>query len=289
MRITDLKAAAQIAKKKGAMLIVDNTFASPIYQQPLSYGADVVYHSTTKYLNGHSDVVGGAVVAADRARGEELAWWANCLGLTGAPFDSWLTLRGLRTLAARLRAHQENAGRIAEWLSRHPFVERTFWPGLPTHEGHALARAQQQGFGAMVALELVDVEGAAAAFVDGLSCFTLAESLGGVESLVAHPATMTHASMSAEARAAAGISDRLLRLSVGIEDGDDLLADLGAALERVARRVDRDRGRPGRDPSGPTASGDPADDAAELLPKELRPAALAASRATARPAAAVSP
>ena len=239
LRITDLAAACREAKAAGALVAVDNTFLSPLLQQPFRFGADVVVHSTTKYLNGHSDVVGGAVVAADRARGEELAWWANCLGLTGAPFDSWLTLRGIRTLAARLRVHEENAARIATRLARHPLVARTFWPGLPTHPGHALARAQQTGFGAMVALELVDVEGAAAAFVDGLSCFTLAESLGGVESLIAHPATMTHASMSAEARAAAGISDRLLRLSVGIEDGEDLVADLEAALERVARQVER--------------------------------------------------
>ncbi|MBM4016107.1 MAG: cystathionine gamma-synthase [Planctomycetes bacterium] len=238
LRITDLAAACREAKAVGALVAVDNTFLSPLLQQPLRFGADVVVHSTTKYLNGHGDVVGGAVVAADRARGDELAWWANCLGLTGAPFDSWLTLRGVRTLPARLRVHEANAARIATWLAGHPLVARTFWPGLPTHPGHALARAQQTGFGAMVAFELVDCAGAAAAFVDGLACFTLAESLGGVESLVAHPATMTHAAMSVEARAAAGISDRLLRLSVGIEDGDDLVADLESALGRVARAAE---------------------------------------------------
>ncbi|MGH8162715.1 MAG: PLP-dependent transferase, partial [Rhodanobacteraceae bacterium] len=164
---------------------------------------------------------------------EQLQWWGNCLGLTGAPFDSWLTLRGLRTLTARLRAHQENAEAIAALLQAHPAVARVYWPGLSSHPGHALAARQQSGFGAMLSFELHGGTPAVRAFLDGLQCVTLAESLGGVESLIAHPATMTHASMSAEARHAAGISDSLLRLSCGIEDADDLCADIGAALERA--------------------------------------------------------
>ncbi|MBL8843222.1 MAG: PLP-dependent transferase, partial [Planctomycetes bacterium] len=235
-RITARAAAGRAATAAGARVAVDNTFLSPLLQRPFEHGADLVVHSTTKYLNGHSDVVGGAVIARDAALHEELSWWANCLGLTGAPFDSWLTLRGVRTLAARMRLHEENAARVAELLSASPLVERVCWPGLASHPGHALARRQQDGFGAMLSFELADRPGAVAAFVEGLDCFTLAESLGGVESLVAHPATMTHASMSAEARAAAGISDRLLRLSVGIEAADDLLSDLARSLDRVAAR-----------------------------------------------------
>jgi len=234
LRITDIRHVAQAAHATGATVVVDNTFLSPALQRPLALGADVVVHSTTKYINGHSDVVGGAVIAKDAAVREKLAWWANCLGLTGAPFDSFLTLRGLRTLAPRMRAHEENAALVAELLVEHPAVSRVFWPGLRTHEGHLLAARQQHGFGAMLSFELDGGEPAIEAFLDGLSCFSLAESLGGVESLVAHPATMTHASMAPEARRTAGISDALLRLSVGIEDGADLCADLAAALARAA-------------------------------------------------------
>src|SRR5690606_14605558 len=193
---------------------------------------------TTKYINGHSDVVGGALVAADAALGERIDWWANALGLTGSPFDSFLTLRGLRTLEARLRVHQENAARIVASLDRHAAVSAVFWPGLSTHPGHLLAARQQQGFGAMLSFELRGGEASVRAFLDGLRHFTLAESLGGVESLVAHPASMTHASMSADARRIAGIGDGLLRLSVGIEHADDLLADIDAALERVDRQLE---------------------------------------------------
>lgn len=234
LRITDIRHVAQAAHAADARCVVDNTFLSPALQQPLSLGADIVVHSTTKYINGHSDVVGGAVIAKDAAIAEQLKWWGNCLGLTGAPFDSWLTLRGLRTLSTRLRAHQENAEAIAALLRAHPAVARVYWPGLPSHPGHALAARQQAGFGAMLSFELHGGEPAVRAFLDGLQCVTLAESLGGVESLIAHPATMTHASMSAEARRCAGISDTLLRLSAGIEDADDLCADIGAALERAA-------------------------------------------------------
>ena len=233
LRITDLRFVIDAAHKAGALTVVDNTFLSPALQKPFEFGADVVLHSTTKYINGHSDVVGGAVIAREAGIQEKLAWWANALGLTGSPFDSFLTLRGLRTLDARLRVHQENADAVAALLDGHAVVSKVYFPGLAAHPGHALAARQQKGFGAMLSFELDGGEAAVRAFVDGLRYFTLAESLGGVESLVAHPASMTHAAMTAEARANAGISDGLLRLSVGIESTDDLLADLGAALSRV--------------------------------------------------------
>jgi cystathionine gamma-synthase len=233
LRITDLERASALANAAGALVAVDNTFLSPVWQQPLALGADLVVHSTTKYLNGHSDVVGGAVVAKTEALHEELGWWANCLGMTGAPFDSFLTLRGLRTLHARLAVHAENAARIAEALARHPAVARVYYPGLAAHPGHAIAARQQRGFGAMLSFEVVNGAAGVRACVEGLELFSLAESLGGVESLVAHPASMTHAAMDAEARARAGICDSLLRLSVGIEAGADLLADLGAGLDRA--------------------------------------------------------
>jgi len=236
LRITDIRHVAQAAHAAGALCVVDNTFLSPALQQPLTLGADVVVHSTTKYINGHSDVVGGAAIAREPEIAEKLKWWGNCLGLTGAPFDSWLTLRGLRTLSARLRAHQENAAALAELLDQHPAVARVFYPGLASHPQHALAARQQRGFGAMLSFELAGGGDAVRAFRDGLQCITLAESLGGVESLVAHPATMTHAAMAPEARRAAGISDSLLRLSVGIEDISDLARHLRAALARAAAR-----------------------------------------------------
>jgi cystathionine gamma-synthase len=233
LRLTDLEGAIAALRASGALVAVDNTFLSPALQNPLAFGADLVVHSTTKYINGHSDVVGGAVVAADASLHELLGWWANAIGLTGSPFDSFLALRGLRTLDARLRVHQENAMLLAEAAVANPAVTAVHFPGLSSHPQHALARRQQRGFGAMLSLELHGGLPAVRAFVDGLQCFTLAESLGGVESLVAHPATMTHASMSVEARAAAGIGDGLLRLSVGIEAAQDLLADLQAALARA--------------------------------------------------------
>ncbi|SDQ97311.1 cystathionine gamma-synthase [Pseudoxanthomonas sp. CF385] len=233
LRITDLRFVIEAAHKAGARTVVDNTFLSPALQTPIAFGADVVLHSTTKYINGHSDVVGGAVVARDADTHQQLVWWANALGLTGSPFDSFLTLRGLRTLDARLRVHQENADAIAALLDAHPAVSKVYFPGLAAHPGHAVAARQQKGFGAMLSVELEGGEEAVRAFVEGLRYFTLAESLGGVESLVAHPATMTHAAMTPEARAKAGISDGLLRLSVGIEATDDLLADIGAALARA--------------------------------------------------------
>jgi cystathionine gamma-synthase len=245
LRITDVRAVADAARRAGALVVADNTFLSPALQQPIALGADLVVHSTTKYINGHSDVVGGAVVSRTRELHQQLSWWANALGLTGAPFDSFLTLRGLRTLPARWRVHQENAQALAERLERHPAVAAVHYPGLTSHPGYALAARQQSGFGAMLSFELTGGEPAARAFVDGLSCVTLAESLGGVESLIAHPATMTHASMSPEARRAAGIGDGLLRLSVGIEGLADLNADVDAALARAARVTEPGRARLG--------------------------------------------
>jgi cystathionine gamma-synthase len=234
LRIVDIASLAAKAHARGALLLADNTFLSPVWQQPLALGADLVLHSTTKYLNGHSDVVGGAVAAKTPELNDQLIWWANCIGVTGAPFDSYLTLRGLRTLFPRLRAHGENAERVARLLTEHPAVERVYYPGLDTHPQHQLAKRQQSGFGAMVSFELKGGLDQVRAFLDGLVCFSLAESLGGVESLVAHPASMTHAGMAADARQRAGIRDSLLRLSVGIEAVEDLLTDLRSGLNRAA-------------------------------------------------------
>ncbi len=233
LRITDIRAVAAAGRAVGATVVVDNTFLSPVLQRPIALGADIVVHSTTKYLNGHSDVVGGAVVSADADLGQELAWWANCLGVTGAPFDSFLTLRGLRTLHVRMQQHLANTEAVVAALGDHSAVGRVYYPGLASHVGHEKARAQQSGFGAMVSFELLGDGNAVEEFTSALRYFTLAESLGGVESLVAHPATMTHASMDAEARAVAGISESLIRLSVGIEFADDLVRDLITALDGV--------------------------------------------------------
>jgi cystathionine gamma-synthase len=235
LRITDIEKFAALGRASGALIVVDNTFLSPAWQQPLTLGADLVVHSTTKYLNGHSDVVGGAVVAKDTALHEQLIWWANCLGVTGAPFDSFLTLRGLRTLYARLDHHGRNAMALAQWLQEQPNVRKVYYPGLPNHPGYDIARRQQRGFGAIVSLELEGGHDAVREFVCDLEYFSLAESLGGVESLVAHPATMTHAAMDPVARQKAGLTDGLLRLSVGIEAREDLERDLAAGLERAAR------------------------------------------------------
>ena len=232
LRITDLAAVSDAAHRAGALVAVDNTFLSPALQRPIGLGADIVVHSSTKYLNGHSDVLGGAAVAASSHTAEGLVWWANCLGTSGSPFDAYQTLRGLRTLGARTRAHSENAQAVAELLAQHPAVRRTHYPGLPDHPGHDLARRQQAGFGGMLSFELADREAVDRA-LDGLRCFSLAESLGGVESLICHPATMTHAAMPPEVQQAAGITPGLLRVSVGIEQTEDLLADLRCALDRA--------------------------------------------------------
>jgi cystathionine gamma-synthase len=235
LRVVDIRAIADAARAAGALSVVDNTFLSPIWQQPLALGADMVMHSTTKYLNGHSDVVGGAVIAATAELQENLAWWANAIGVTGAPFDSFMTLRGVRTLHARMRVHAENTAAVVDFLAAQPAVERVYYPGLADHPGHEIARRQQSGFGAMLSFELAGGEPAVEAFLTGLQCFTLAESLGGVESLISHPATMTHAGMEEAARLRAGIGAGLLRVSVGIEEASDLVADLAAGLERAAK------------------------------------------------------
>ena len=230
LRVVDVAGIAEQAKAAGALVVADNTFLSPVLQQPLSLGADIVIHSTTKYINGHSDVVAGAVIAKTPELAEQLAWWGNCLGITGAPFDAWLTLRGLRTLPLRIQQHQANAEAVVALLADHPAVAKVHYPGLTSHPQHELAKRQQAGFGAMLSFELKGGEAEVRAFLSRLTLFSLAESLGGVESLVAHPATMTHAAMDPEARRVAGISDTLIRLSVGIEDPRDLVADLTQAL-----------------------------------------------------------
>ncbi len=234
LRVYDIAAIAVAAHAVGAQVVADNTFLSPIWQQPLALGADLVLHSTTKYLNGHSDVVGGAVVAADAEVQKNLAWWANAIGVTGAPFDSFMTLRGVRSLHARMRVHGENAHAVVDFLNTAPGVARVYYPGIAGNHGHAIAQRQQSHAGAMLSFELDGGEAAVQAFVEGLECFTLAESLGGVESLIAHPWTMTHAGMEESARLRAGIGMGLLRVSVGIEDPADLIADLAAGLERAA-------------------------------------------------------
>jgi cystathionine gamma-synthase len=235
LRITDIAAISKRAHAIGALVVADNTFLSPGWQQPLALGADIVLHSTTKYINGHSDVVGGAVIAANTEVAEQLAWWGNCLGLTGSAFDSYLTLRGLRTLHVRLREHGRNAQAVAEYLVKQKAVKTVYYPGLTSHPGHEIAKRQQSGFGAIVTLEVQGGIDGARRFSEALELFSLAESLGGVESLVAHPATMTHAAMVPEARAAAGLVDGLLRLSVGIESPDDLLRDLANGVNSVGK------------------------------------------------------
>ncbi len=230
LRITDIAAVVKIAKQTGALVAVDNTFLSPILQKPIALGADIVIHSTTKYINGHGDIVGGAVISKTAELHEKFTWWANCTGTTGAPFDSFLTLRGLRTLDLRVRQQNDSAGEIAAFLAKHPAVQKTYYPGLPDHPGHHIAKTQQTGFGAMLSIELPDTQ-AVQKFVQRLGLFSFAESLGGYESLVAHPSTMTHASMDEEARIKAGITDGLIRLSIGLEAADDLIRDLEYALK----------------------------------------------------------
>ncbi|MDA7696539.1 cystathionine gamma-synthase [Porticoccaceae bacterium] len=231
LRVVDIR---QICSEVGdeVIKVVDNTFLSPILQQPLSLGADIVVHSTTKYINGHSDVVGGAVIAKRKEVHDDLAWWANCTGITGSPFDSFITTRGLRTLSVRMKQHEENASAVVGYLNKHPAVEQVFYPGLETHSTHRIAAQQQTGFGAMFSFTLNQDEICQKTFVKHLQLFTLAESLGGVESLICHPATMTHAALSPDALENAGIGSNLFRLSVGIEDAQDLINDLNTALSR---------------------------------------------------------
>jgi len=234
LRVVDISAICGAARAAGALSVVDNTFMSPALQNPLALGADLVIHSCTKYLNGHSDVVAGAVIAKDPQLATDLAWWANNIGVTGSAFDSYLLLRGIRTLAPRMAAAQRNALAIVDYLKQQKQVKKLYHPSLPENAGHEHAVRQQRGFGAMLSFEVDGDEALLRRFLKALRLFTLAESLGRVESLISHTATMTHAGMSAEARAAAGISDTLLRVSVGIEDHEDLIADLDNAFRIAA-------------------------------------------------------
>ena len=230
LNIVDIKAICDIAHEVGALVAVDNTFLSPVFQKPFELDADLVIHSCTKYLNGHSDIIAGTVIAKEAQKATELAWWANNIGVTSAAFDSYLLLRGLRTLLPRIKQQQQNAQLIANFLLRQPKVRKVYYPGLSDHPGHDIACRQQTGFGAMLSFELEGDENTMVTFLHALTLFTLAESLGGVETLISHAATMTHAGMSAEARKIAGISDNLLRISVGLEDGQDLITDLQHAF-----------------------------------------------------------
>ncbi|HEX6068223.1 MAG TPA: PLP-dependent aspartate aminotransferase family protein, partial [Longimicrobiaceae bacterium] len=234
MRLTDIAAAAEIAHQAGALLSVDNTFASPFNQRPLELGADLVIHSTTKYLNGHSDVVGGLVVLSDDDLHERLRFLQNAAGAVPGPWDSWLVLRGTKTLHLRMKAHNENGQRIAEWLEGRAEVERVHYPGLPSHSQHDLARRQMDGFTGMISIEMGSME-RARKLVEAVRIFSLAESLGGVESLIGHPAMMTHASVPVERRDRMGVSEGLVRLSCGVEDAEDLIEDLEQALRGVGR------------------------------------------------------
>lgn len=231
LNIVDIRALSTVAHERGVLVVVDNTFATPYLQRPIELGADIVVHSTTKYLGGHSDVVGGALCIKERAIYEQLKFYQNAVGAVPGPLDCFLVLRGIKTLALRMRQHCENAQRVAEYLAQHPEVERVLYPGLPSHSGHALARRQMDGFGGMVSVVLKGGLQRALRFMRATHLFRLAESLGGVESLMCHPATMTHASIPPEERARIGISDALIRLSVGIEDAEDLIADLEQALQ----------------------------------------------------------
>lgn len=235
MRVADIADIAGRAKAVDAMTVVDNTFLSPMLQQPLSLGADIVMHSTTKFLNGHSDVVGGCVVTKTPDILADLEFWANSLGVIGAPFDSFMTLRGMRTLELRVHRAQDNAETLVKLLDKHDSIETVYYPGLPSHSGHDIAKRQQEGYGAMLSFTLKGGLETTKRFVQALDVFRLAQSLGGTESLINHPATMTHVSMGAEARAKAGVTDGLLRLSIGVEHIDDLRDDLLGALDSISK------------------------------------------------------
>jgi len=236
MRLTDLAAVGQVARARDLLFVVDNTFATPYFQTPLGFGADIVLHSTTKYLNGHSDMVGGALITSRDDLAERLAFLQNAAGAVPGPMDCWLALRGTKTLALRMRQHDASGRRIAVWLADRPEIEAVYYPGLPSHPQYDLACRQMRGFGGMISLELGSIE-RARRFVEAVRLFALAESLGGVESLIGHPASMTHASVPAAMRQAMGLTDGLVRLSIGIEDPDDLLADIEAALGSLGPAV----------------------------------------------------
>ncbi|MBE4008354.1 O-succinylhomoserine (thiol)-lyase [Vibrio parahaemolyticus] len=235
VRVVDIAAVCEKAKQVGALVAVDNTFLTPVYQKPLDLGADFVIHSTTKYINGHSDVIGGVVITKTEVHAEELAWWGNCIGATGTPFDSYMTLRGIRTLGARMRVHEESSQHVLNYLQQQALVAKIYHPSLPDHPGHEIAKKQQSGFGSMLSFEFAGSFEQLKVFVKELELFSLAESLGGVESLICHPASMTHRAMGEEALAEAGVSHQLLRLSVGLEDAQDLIADLDQAFVKAAQ------------------------------------------------------
>jgi cystathionine beta-lyase/cystathionine gamma-synthase len=232
LKVIDIRKLAAIASRNNVLLAVDNTFASPYFQRPLEVGADIVVHSTTKYLGGHSDIVGGAVVTSNKHVYEVLKYYQNAAGGIPGPWDSWLVLRGIKTLAVRMREHESNAIFLARFLGGHPAVERVYYPGLESSPYHELAREQMSGFGGMISMELPGGLTGVEEFVSGLELFTLAESLGGVESLVCYPAKMTHGTLGAAERKRRGINDNLVRLSVGIENREDLREDLSSALRR---------------------------------------------------------
>lgn len=233
VRVVDIAKVCEQAKQVGALVAVDNTFLTPVFQKPLELGADFVIHSTTKYINGHSDVIGGVVITKTKEHAEELAWWGNCIGATGTPFDSYMTLRGIRTLGARMKVHEESSSKILSYLQTQELVGSIYHPSLPDHPGHEIAKKQQSGFGSMLSFEFAGSFEQLKYFVGELALFSLAESLGGVESLICHPASMTHRAMGEEALAEAGVSQQLLRLSVGLEDADDLIEDLQQAFAKA--------------------------------------------------------
>ncbi len=233
VRVVDIEKVCTQAKQIGALVAVDNTFLTPVFQKPLELGADFVIHSTTKYINGHSDVIGGVVITKTAEHAEELAWWGNCIGATGTPFDSYMTLRGIRTLGARMKVHEESSQHILAYLNEQELVGTIYHPSLPSHPGHEIAKKQQSGFGSMLSFEFAGSFEQLKYFVGELELFSLAESLGGVESLICHPASMTHRAMGEQALAEAGVTQQLLRLSVGLEDSEDLIADLEQAFNKT--------------------------------------------------------
>ncbi|MBI1858451.1 MAG: cystathionine gamma-synthase [Candidatus Melainabacteria bacterium] len=232
LRITDIKAVSKIAKANNLILCVDNTFASPYFQKPLDLGADIVVHSTTKYLGGHSDVVGGAVITSSDDLHEKVKFYQKAVGATPGPFDSWLVLRGIKTLAVRMKKHEENAKQVAEFLANHPKINKVNYPGLKSHPQHELAKKQMSGFGGMISFEVKGDKSLVKKIVEGTKIFALAESLGGVESLIGHPVSMTHVDVPQEQRNKLGITESLIRISVGIEGTDDLINDLKQALDK---------------------------------------------------------
>lgn len=237
VRVVDIEKVCTEAKQVGALVAVDNTFLTPVFQKPLELGADFVIHSTTKYINGHSDVIGGVIVTKTAEHAEELAWWGNCIGATGTPFDSYMTLRGIRTLGARMKVHEESSAQILRYLQDQKLVSTIYHPSLPDHPGHEIAKKQQSGFGSMLSFELAGSFEQLKVFVGALELFSLAESLGGVESLICHPASMTHRAMGEAALAEAGVSQLLLRLSVGLEDTEDLISDLEQAFIKAKENI----------------------------------------------------